>query len=53
VSRLDLADEAPSLEEVGVILRAFLLPCVSEASLTKSDLRHWIPSRQWDGGKDV
>jgi hypothetical protein len=53
VSRLDLADKAPSLEEVGAILRAFLLPCVSEESLTKSDLRDWTPSRQWDGGKDV
>src|SRR5215472_4073540 len=29
VSRLNPGDEAPSLEEVGAILRTFLLPCIS------------------------
>jgi hypothetical protein len=36
VSRLNLGDEAPSLEKVGAILRAFLLPCVSSESLTNA-----------------
>jgi len=53
VSRLNPGDEAPSFEQVGASLRAFLLPCISEESLTQSNLRRWTPSRQWDGGKDV
>jgi hypothetical protein len=51
VSRLSPADKAPSLEEVGVILRAFLLPCISDDSLTKAEIRSWIPNQGWSRAK--
>jgi hypothetical protein len=51
VSRLNPADKAPSLEEVGAILRAFLLPCISGDSLTKAEIRSWTPNRGWSRTK--
>ena len=53
VNRLDPGEKAPSLEEVGAVLRAFLLPCISGESLTQADGRLWTPSRHWDRGKDA
>ena len=53
VRRLSPDCKAPFLDEVGAILRAFLLPCVSGESPTLSDLSQWTPSRQWIRGKDA
>jgi len=50
ISRLDPGERAPSLEEVGAILRAFLLPCISAAPSTKAG-RSWTPNHRWSGGK--
>ena len=49
VSRLNPGDEAPSLEEVGTILRTFLLPCISGSTLTQAGIRSWTPDRHWNG----
>jgi predicted nucleotidyltransferase component of viral defense system len=47
VSRLNPGDKAPSLEEVGAVLRSFLLPCVSGESLTQAKTRLWAPTLNW------
>jgi predicted nucleotidyltransferase component of viral defense system len=47
VSRLNPGDKVPSLEEVGAILRTFLLPCISEGSLAEAEARSWTPSQHW------
>ena len=48
VSRLNAGhDKAPSLEEVGAVLRAFLLPCISAKSAVHNDLGSWTPGRHW------
>jgi predicted nucleotidyltransferase component of viral defense system len=47
VSRLNPGDKPPSLEEVGAILRTFLLPCISEDSLAEAEARSWTPSQHW------
>ena len=47
VSRLNPADTAPSLEEVGAILRTFLLPCISGDVLAEAEVRSWTPSQHW------
>jgi predicted nucleotidyltransferase component of viral defense system len=47
VSRLDSEDTIPSLEELGTILRAFLLPCISAESLTQPENNRWTPSLGW------
>ena len=49
VSRLNPGDTAPSLEKVGAILRAFLLPCMSGTALTQANIRSWTPDRHWNG----
>jgi Nucleotidyl transferase AbiEii toxin, Type IV TA system len=41
INRLDLASEAPSLEDVGALLQAFLLPCISRKS---TDAQWWAPA---------
>jgi hypothetical protein len=46
-SRLNPGDKAPSLEEVGVILRTFLLPCISDDTMRQSSTRSWTPERHW------
>src|ERR1039457_3144052 len=49
LSRLNPADAAPSLEEVGNILRAFLVPCISEDLLAaETDASSWTPSQHWN-----
>jgi hypothetical protein len=47
VSRLSPGAEAPALEEVGTILRAFLLPCISQIPLTQPAGSHWSPHVGW------
>jgi predicted nucleotidyltransferase component of viral defense system len=47
VSRLNPEDQAPSLEEVGAILGALLLPCISGDSLPKADILSWTPNQGW------
>ncbi len=47
VSRLNPEDQAPSLEEVGAILGALLLPCISGDSLPKAEIVSWTPNQGW------
>ena len=47
VSRLNSGVKVPSLEEVGTILRTFILPCISEGSLAEAEARSWTPSQHW------
>jgi len=47
VSRLYPGSKAPSLDEVGVLLRAFLLPCIKPAAASESTTRRWAPGHQW------
>ena len=47
VNRLDTGEKAPSLEEVGATLRAFLLPCVYGDSPTKPRILSWTPNQGW------
>jgi len=51
VNRLDPGEKAPSLEEVGAVLRAFLLPCISGDSPTKAEIRSWTPKQGWSKTK--
>jgi hypothetical protein len=46
VSRLSLGAPAPSLEAVGAVLRAFLLPCIDQTD--KPNLG-WTPGGKWGG----
>jgi len=47
VNRLNPGEKAPSLEEVGTVLRAFLLPCISDDSPTNPDTLSWAPNQGW------
>jgi hypothetical protein len=47
VNRLNPGEKTPSLKEVGTVLRAFLLPCISGGSPTKPDTLSWTPSQGW------
>ena len=47
VSRLYPGSKAPSLEEVGALLRAFLLPCIHPAAAPGSTARLWPPGFHW------
>jgi hypothetical protein len=51
VSRLNSGNYAPSLEEVGAVLRAFLLPCVTAKPGTESATQYWTPDLKWNGSK--
>ena len=51
VSRLYPGSKAPSLDEVGTLLRAFLLPCIHPAEALGSAARLWTPGLQWTEGK--
>ena len=51
VSRLDPGGKVPSLEEVGGILRTFLMPCISWDPLTQAEIRTWTPNRHWSETK--
>jgi hypothetical protein len=48
VSRLNLGATAPSLEAVGAVLRAFLLPCIYEQTDSQANLRGWVPDGRWE-----
>jgi len=48
VSRLNSESPAPSLQEVGSVLRDFLLPCISVGSSLRPELNHWDPSLRWN-----
>jgi hypothetical protein len=51
VNRLHPGEKAPSLKEVGAVLRAFLLPCISSGSPKKSDTLSWTPKHGWSKTK--
>jgi len=51
VGRLYPGTGSTSLEEVGILLRAFLLPCIHSASADESAARHWTPSLHWNEPK--
>jgi hypothetical protein len=51
VSRLYPGSDSPSLEEVGVLLRAFLLPCILSVSAAESAAHYWTPSLHWSEQK--
>jgi hypothetical protein len=51
VNRLNPGEKAPSLEEVGTVLRAFLLPCISGDSPTKPGFLSWTPNNGWSKTK--
>jgi nucleotidyltransferase AbiEii toxin of type IV toxin-antitoxin system len=52
VSRLNPGDKAPSLEEVGAVLRTFLLPCISGKPPTQATARLWTPTLNWSKESD-
>ena len=47
VSRLYPGSDSPSLEEVGVLLRAFLLPCMLSVPAGESAAHYWAPGLRW------
>jgi predicted nucleotidyltransferase component of viral defense system len=51
VSRLYPGSDPPSLEEVGVLLRAFLLPCILSVSAAESTAHDWTPNLHWSEQK--
>lgn len=51
VSRLNLGGKAPSLDEVGNLLRDFLLPCILSAAPSGTDIGYWVPSAHWTEDK--
>jgi predicted nucleotidyltransferase component of viral defense system len=51
VSRLYPGSDSPSLEEVGVLLRAFLLPCILSVSAAESTAHYWTPGLHWSEQK--
>jgi predicted nucleotidyltransferase component of viral defense system len=48
VNRLYPGSNATSLEEVGALLRAFLLPCIHPALALELTTRRWTPGLRWD-----
>jgi hypothetical protein len=48
VSRLNLGAAAPSLEAIGAMLRAFLLPCIYEQTSSQANLGSWAPGGTWE-----
>ncbi|MGA3372524.1 MAG: nucleotidyl transferase AbiEii/AbiGii toxin family protein [Terracidiphilus sp.] len=51
VGRLYPGTGSTSLEEVGILLRAFLLPCILPVPTANSTARHWTPSLHWNEPK--
>jgi hypothetical protein len=51
VSRLYPGSNAPSLEEVGTLLRAFLLPCILSDFGSGSEDRQWASRHLWNQNK--
>lgn len=52
VSRLDPESRNLSLQQVGEVLRAFLLPCISELPPKSADT-HWSRSAGWTASKNA
>lgn len=48
VGRLHPGSASPSLEDVGALLRAFLLPCIFSVSAAESTAHYWTPSLHWN-----
>jgi predicted nucleotidyltransferase component of viral defense system len=48
VGRVNLGDKEPSLEAVGTLIRAFLLPCISGQSFSKAETISWRPNHGWN-----
>lgn len=47
ISRLYPGAQTPSLDEVGNLLRDFLLPCLLSSVPSRSDIGHWVPGTHW------
>ena len=47
VSWLYPGSDSPSLEEVGILLRAFLLPCILSVPAGESAAHYWAPGLRW------
>jgi Nucleotidyl transferase AbiEii toxin, Type IV TA system len=50
VSRLSLGTKAPSLAQVGTVLRDFLLPCISGKPMAQAETHLWDPKLNWTTG---
>jgi hypothetical protein len=48
VERLYPGSKAPSLDEVGALLRAFILPCIDAAAVPSLTDRSWTPGLHWE-----
>lgn len=47
VSRLNPGSKTPTIDEVGSLLRTFLLPCILSTSSEKAAAAQWAPNRGW------
>jgi predicted nucleotidyltransferase component of viral defense system len=47
VSRLYPGSDTPSFEQIGVLLRAFLLPCILFVPADQAVNQYWTPSLHW------
>jgi predicted nucleotidyltransferase component of viral defense system len=47
ISRFNTADAGPSLDDVGALLSAFLLPCLYADSPAETQARRWVPGSGW------
>ena len=45
--RLNPGSTVPQLDEVGTVLRAFLMPCIVADAHSKSHFVHWTPDSHW------
>jgi len=48
VTRLYPGSSTPSLEEVGALLRAFILPCIDAIAAPDTTTHHWTPGLSWE-----
>jgi hypothetical protein len=46
-SRLNAGSTVPPLDEVGAVLRAFLMPCIVADARSRSPFVHWTPDFYW------
>jgi predicted nucleotidyltransferase component of viral defense system len=46
-SRLNPGSTVPQLDEVGTVLRAFLMPCIVSGAHGESPFVHWTPDSYW------
>jgi hypothetical protein len=47
IGRFNSAGVTPSLDEVGALLRAFLLPCLYATTSAETQARRWMPGSGW------